>query len=227
MAQLTKSVLGRVSGKLGDITFRQRNGKNIIGLSPGSYTPPDDQASIDRRVRFTFSSKLAKAILAVPELSVLWKPFTPQGMSEFNFIIQKNILLINPGAVSDITMIAPTTGFGINCTSSTISAEAIAAELAAIGAAAGIVPADEPNVKLAFVLSLTKPVNLTFPEFSFISGTTAAAQTVLDTPLSFTLPLVGEDSMLVESYEEKKILLALITLDAAGKPVRYSGTVVK
>ncbi len=63
MAQLTKAVLGRVSGRLGDTVFRQRNGKNILGTRPSHYAPPDDQGSIDRRARFKFSAKLAQADL--------------------------------------------------------------------------------------------------------------------------------------------------------------------
>ncbi len=226
MAQLTQSVLGRVSGKLGDITFRQRNGKNIIGVNPRSYPPPEDQGSVDRRARFAFSAKLAQAIGSVPELNALWLPVTPQGMSTFNFIIQKNILLGNPGSVSDLTMITPPPGFTISCTSSSVAADAITAALGAIGTLSGIVLSDEPTVKLAYLLSLTNPASVTLPEYRFIGGTSDAAATVLDSAMQFTIPLVGLDSVLVESYQEKKLLIALVTFDEAGNPVKHSGTLV-
>ncbi|MFZ1080859.1 MAG: hypothetical protein WAO19_02915 [Candidatus Kryptoniota bacterium] len=47
MAELTKAVLGRFSGRIGDTVFRQRNGKNFVGTRPGRYAPPDDQG-VDR-----------------------------------------------------------------------------------------------------------------------------------------------------------------------------------
>ena len=226
MAQLTKAVLGRVSGRLGDTVFRQRNGKNIVGTRPSKYAPPDDQGSIDRRSRFAFSSKLAQAIQSVPELDGFWQPQTPAGMSTFNYIIQKNILIVNPSSVSDLTTIVPEHSFGINCTGATLTGNEIAVALAAIGNAAGIDVTKEPNAKLAYVLSLTSPANETFPEFLFTSGTSETKVLTLDTALTFNITLSGQDASSVGSYAERKLLLALLTLDSSANPVKYSGTLV-
>lgn len=224
MAQLNKAVLGRVSGTLGDITFRQRNGKNIIGTRPRRYTPPADQGSIDRRARFAFSSKLAQAIYSIPELAAFWQPLAPAGMSTFNYMIQKNILIVNPSSVSDLTTITPEHSFGVSCTSAALTGNTIAVALGAIGNGSGIDGSTSLTMKLAYVLSLTKPSNETFPEFFFVSGTSDTKQLVLDSAITFNIALSGQDAASVGSYADRKLLLALLTLDAANAPVEYSGT---
>jgi hypothetical protein len=227
MAQLNKSVLGTVSGALGDIIFRQRNGKNIIVMRPSRYIPPSDQGSIDRRNRFALSAKLAQSIYSVPELALLWQPLTPPGMSTFNFIIQKNILLINPTSVSSLTTITPDSKFVVNCTSSSVTADTITVELAALGNATGIDASKERNAKLAYILCLANPTNTSLPSERFVAGTSVPKQLVLDTPLSFSIALTGQDAMSVENYGDKKLLFVLITLDSENAPVNHSGTVMK
>lgn len=227
MAQLSKTVLGKVSGTLGDITFRQRNGKNVIGMRPRHYAPPDDDGSVGRRARFALSAKLAQGVLYVPELLALWTPQTPAGMSTFNYIIQKNVLVLNPGSVSGLTVITPNGGFIVNCTSSAVSSDSIAVELAAIGSVWGIDLAKEPNAKLAYVLSLTNPTNETYPDVWFVAGASEPKPLVLNAPLTFNIALSGQDGVSVESYGDKKLLIALVTLDADGNAVRGSETVMR
>jgi len=49
MAVVTKKVLGTVHGAVGDMVFREKNGKNYIGMRPNSFVPGKDDASIARR----------------------------------------------------------------------------------------------------------------------------------------------------------------------------------
>ncbi|MBK7107142.1 MAG: hypothetical protein IPH62_17860 [Ignavibacteriae bacterium] len=60
MAELNKSVLGKVSGSIGELTFRQRNGKNVICMKPSSFTPGSDANSIARRDRFKLNYQTCK-----------------------------------------------------------------------------------------------------------------------------------------------------------------------
>ena len=62
MARLKKTVLGRLSGAIGDIVFREKNGKNFVGLRASSFIPGSDPGSIDRRAKFTLSTQLASII---------------------------------------------------------------------------------------------------------------------------------------------------------------------
>ncbi len=181
MAQLNKSPLGKVQGSLGDMAFRQKKGgTNVIAMRPKKpYTPPQDQASIDRRSRFKFSAKLAQSIISIPELAAVWQPVTPAGMSPFNYIIQKNDMLVNPASVGDLTTITPDIGFEFNCTAQSIpldltGAIAPSVALAALGTETGIDVSKEPNLKLAYVIAMGNPANNSLPTFWLISGTAAA-----------------------------------------------------
>jgi len=227
MAELTKAVLGRVSGRLGDTVFRQRNGKNFVGTRLKKYVPPGDPASVDRRSRFAFTAKLALATYSIPELAAFWEPLTPSGMTTVNYMIQKNILVVNPGSVSDLASIVPEHSFSVACSSVTLWGNTIAAAMAAIGSNTGIDVTKEPNAKLAFVLSLTNPSNETFPPFLFVSGTSETKPLALDAPITFNIDLSAQDTSSVGAYADRKILLALLTLDPAGHPAEYSCTVIK
>ena len=62
MAQLNKNVLGSVKGTLGNITFKQRNGKNFLSLRPESYKASTDPLSLLRKSKFRLAAKIAKTI---------------------------------------------------------------------------------------------------------------------------------------------------------------------
>ena len=96
MARLNKQVLGRVSGAVGDIVFRERNGKNFIGLKPSRFMPGTDEASIARRARFALNAKLASTINNNDELKSIWFNKAPSGLSSHNFILRQNYPLVAP-----------------------------------------------------------------------------------------------------------------------------------
>lgn len=174
MAELNGGVFGKLSGSIGEITFRRKNGKTFICQRTKSFVPGHDQESANRRSRFSLAGKLARAINSIPELKAFWQQITPKGKSPFNIMVQKNIRNVNPGSVSETTTITPEFGFAINCTSSSISKDAITVELAALGSATGIDAGNEPIVKLDYVLSLTNPTNASLPGVLFITGTSDA-----------------------------------------------------
>ncbi len=234
MAQLDKSVIGKLRGAVGDVVFRQRNGKVFVSRKPQSFIPGTDKDSVERRLKFAFSSKLSSAIYSLPDLASLWRQAAPHGRSVYHFIVQTNIALVDPYAVTECTTITPPqtsswagSGFAIDCTSFAISPDAITVEFATLGNSTGIDLGREQNAKLACVLCLTNPIDKSLPEYQFISCVSEPKQIVLGDPLVFSIPLTGTDTAKVRSYEDKKLLCAMITLDAEYKPVRYSGTVVK
>ena len=101
MAELNKTVLGRLSGAVGDVVFRQRNGKNYVGTKPAPFMPGDDPASVARRERFAITGKLAKAINSIAIIKSLWKESTPSGLSPYLYMVQLNYPHIVDGAVSN------------------------------------------------------------------------------------------------------------------------------
>ena len=196
--------------------------------------PGTDEKSVERRSKFAFCAKLSKAIYSIPELTVFWRQAAPQGRSVYHFILQTNMHLINPGTVTELTTITPPQRksmagrvFDIECTSCTISTNAVTVELAQPGNSAGIDSSRELSAKLACVLCLTNPDDRSLPQYQFISCVSESTQLVPGSQLTFSIPLAGEDATKVGSYGDMKLLCAMVTLDSENKLMRYSGTLVK
>jgi len=82
-ALLKNPLIHRISGKLGDVVFRNVRGKTIICKRP-VVKPTNNPEVLRRRKRFSFNTKLAKCINDIPECKYLWTK------SAYNAIIKAN-----------------------------------------------------------------------------------------------------------------------------------------
>lgn len=224
MAHLNKSVLGKVSGTVGDITFRQRGGKNVISLRPKSFIPGDDAASEERRAKFAFSARLAQAMNGVPVLRTLWEADTPPGISPYNYMIAVNFKLVNADSPTSLTTIIPSMGFPAKATTISIDSNAVAIEMQPLGTAAGVDPNVEKTVQLVAVLHLFKPLNATLDETRCVALISPEQAVVTDAAMIFTIKPGSMESQLIAAYQENKALMAIITLDADKNVVQASNT---
>ena len=122
------------------------------------------------------------------------------------------------------TFLTPGLGFGIKTTSLNIASSSIQVVTEAIGTTAGIDPAKETTVQLAAILSLSSPADETVDDFYLIPLLSSAQTLALDAALTFALPLSNQEQQLYAKYNTRKALFALVTLNADGNPVHYSGT---
>ncbi len=224
MAELKKSVLGKVSGTVGDITFRQRRGKNVIGVRPRPFIPGDNLPSVERWVRFALSAKLAQTINLIPALRLFWLEEIPADMSRYNNMIAVNFHRVRDGSLTELATIMPSRGFDAAPESITITEDAVTVILKPLGAATGIDVAAEPNVRLVAVLYVSKPSIATLDQEGFGALTSADQPLTLEAAMSFSISPGRVESQLIANYQEKKLLIAVITLDTGNVPVRYSNT---
>ena len=226
MAQLHKQVLGKLSGTVGDIVFRQRSGKNYAAIKPGSFIPGNDSAAIDRRDRFALTCKFSSHINAVPYLNALWKERVPSGVSPYNYMTKVNYKFADSGELTDLASIVPDLGFGVTINSSSVVPPSLQVVVDPIGNLAGIDPAAEPAIRICTIISLTNPNDEFIDRVDFITLVSAGQPTVLDAQLTFQVPYSNQESQIFNSYQDKKAFSTLITLDADEKPVHYSNTFV-
>jgi hypothetical protein len=167
MANLNKSVLGKVSGALGDLVFRQTRSGNIIALRPKSFIPGTDQQSVNRRVKFGFSVKLASAMNKIPEIFQMWKNWDSKETPFLN-LVKTNYPYIDPAGTPGNYKLTPEEGFGTNSSLLTVSPVEIHAEFDPLGNNIGIDTEEEVNAKLICLIYLSDPVD----EFSplYIAG---------------------------------------------------------
>jgi hypothetical protein len=225
MANLKQQVLGKVSGALGDVVFRERAGKNIVSVRPSSFSTPMDTASINRRARFLMSVKLASSINSNVQLKGIWKLADPSGLSVTNKLVKSNYINTTPDDISSTMLLVPQGGFGISTAAVNKTPEQMQVDLNAIGTGSGIDPVTETKMRLLMLLFLRSPVVVeNTPKFSFISLSSNIQTTKLTEPTVFTASLMSNQTILFNQYQESKLFFALITLDTGDNIIRHSIT---
>jgi hypothetical protein len=224
MATLSKAVLGRVSGSLGDITFRQRHGRNFLATRPASYSLPTDTDSILRRGRFIYSCKLSAGIISLPRLKTLWKCQAVDGKSEYNAVMSANYRFVTQDSITPQTLLSPGIGFRVTASLSEVDTEGIHVVLDPISSTAGIDTDVEKSLQLVSIISLSGALDDTVGEFAIIPLASQEQPVGLDGTLTFSLAFSSQESQLFQKYRMNKAMFALITIDADGTPVHYSST---
>ena len=224
MTVLTKHMFVNVSGKIGDLQFRQRNGVNFIAQNPDSFIPGTDEASVLRRKNFGLAISFGLAINSVSHLNTLWKAYTPDNMAPVNYMVKQNYHKINDGVISDLAMIVPDWGFGLSATTLELTNTSLSAALSAIGTGAGIDEAVERDIYLAAVVHLSSPVDGVEEPNAFLTLLSASQAIDLINPLTFTIDLDSVEGQMFDAYQTRKVFAALFTVDANDSPVRFSKT---
>ena len=227
MAKFNKQILGKVRGSLGDITFRQRNGKTFLSTRPDSFTPGADEKSVARRGKFSLSIKLASSINSVPELRSIWDKNKTAGALTFNHIMRTNYKIIGSGNdLSGLVKLTPSLGFNAANPVVTYSPSEVKVNLDALGNTTGIDILNEPSLKLVSVVYLSNPADTSLNKDSFLTFLSESKTTDLTAQLEFTYALNDVDSQMLASYQNHKGFFAVVTLNTAGNVVHYSNTFI-
>jgi hypothetical protein len=226
MASLNKEILGKVKGSLGDVTFRQRNGKTFVSARPSSFVPGTDENSKARREKFSMVIKLAQSIYSVRSLKEIWSEYAPQGASVFNYITQTNYPMMNADGLTSLVKLVPSLGFNVGNPVVTLGPEEVKVNLDALGNAAGIDAAGETSLMLISLVYLSGPSDASFAKSQFLTLASGSKATDLAAPLEFTIALSNVESQMLALYQIRKAYFTLLTLDAADRIVHYSNTFV-
>ncbi|MDY0082632.1 MAG: hypothetical protein RBR74_05565 [Ignavibacteriaceae bacterium] len=224
MAKLKKQVLGRVSGALGDMVFREVNGKNVVGMRPSNINIPGDPESIARRAKFTLSAKLSKAIIFHQDLKTIWKSKAPSGLSAHNFLIRSNYTNVLAGDLTDFVKLVPVAGFPVRYTEVTITDHSVMVVLDVIGSNNNINKSVETHIEMLTIIFLSDPVDETVEDYVFISTSSGNVDLSLKEVIEFTAPLIGNDELLFSKYRSNKVFSAFVTKNEAGNAINYSNT---
>lgn len=224
MPKLVKAILGKVQGALGDVTFRQRNGKNYLSTRPTSRTPSDNPASVAARGKFALSVQLAKSVYSISELKSVWTVRATSGSSGFNQIVRTNYTKMSSTDLSEFVKLVPPYGFNVMNPVVVLGPSEVKVNLDAIGNLADIDVAAEPSMRLVSVIFMTGPADSEVGEYAFLRYVSEIRDTDLTSALEFTLTLSDVDAQLLAKYQNKKGFFVLLTLDATGKVMHYSNT---
>jgi hypothetical protein len=180
MGRLYKPVLGRASGKVGDIVFRHVDGKVFITSHKGSNKISSSPACVNNRSRFSTVVNFAKAVNNLPDLKRIWSKSPVKGINAYSKIISKNVKAVSNNLLTKSNMITPS-GFSlyiddVSLSISEVSLSFLIGEKSA--AYSGL------SFKSNFVIAFSEPVN---PEtktplvISLQSSVTPSANNYVDT----------------------------------------------
>ncbi len=225
MAEINKQVLGKLSGTLGDIVFRQRSGKNYVAMRPSSYHASESPAAVAKREKFLLAIQLGSSINSNSYLKEIWRGYTPSGLIPFNYMVSKNYNNILNGAFTSRTVLAPAPGFIISAVSFNLAAGALTAELMPLGNSTGIDTSKEPVIYFSSVVYLSSPIDPMDNAVQFLSLISTEFPVDLANNIQINIPLTPSENDLVARYQTKQLFGILNTVDAQNNPVHFSITI--
>lgn len=224
MAHLRKQLLGKVSGKFGDIVFRNTKKKNYISSRPINFNTPMDEMAINRRGRFAIAMKFSSLILSNPDLRYFWEIEKPSDMRIHNYLLRKNYNLVNPDGLSEIVSLTPSLGWIAEIENFEILDTEINVTTKPLGDRNGIDIEVEKQIRMFAFISLSDPADAHLDRSVMIPLSSDVVQLSLTENLLFNIPITNQIQDLMSKYQKRIILYAFVTYDIEGKPVSYSRT---
>ena len=112
MGRFVKTVLGKASGKVGDLVFRIVDGKVIIASHIGTNEISKSPECVNNRKRFAAVLNFASAVNKIPDLKIIWNKSRKAAKSGYNKIISVNTKHVQDNQISKQNIITPD-GFGL------------------------------------------------------------------------------------------------------------------
>jgi hypothetical protein len=113
MGRLIHRVLGDARGKVGDLVFKNYNGKVYITTHKGFNKISKSPACVKNRKRFAAAIKFSKAVNSLDNLKEVWKKSSAEGKRTYTKILRYNIEKLLDGKPSKLNSIVPS-GFRID-----------------------------------------------------------------------------------------------------------------
>jgi hypothetical protein len=225
MASLKKQVIGKISGKVGDLIFRNRNDNNYIALKPIRVNSPKDERAISRRMKFKSATQLASAINSIIPLKMQWTYKTSGNNSVYNRLVKANYPTLISSLPSEFSVLTPPKGFGVITQTISVNETEIKVGIDAIGTNAGINPVVEKTIRLAAVLCLSGPPNPMYSDVVYLPFISEQQTLNLNSALTFQIALNINEAELFNLYSTKKLLAGFITFDVDSLPISHSETI--
>lgn len=225
MARMKKQVLGKVSGGVGDLVFRNRNENNYIALKPIRFNTPMDDRAVARRNKFKSAVQLASAMNAIIPLKSIWSKNTAGNNTVYNRMVKSNYSSLVNLLPSQYTALTPGKGFPVTTQNIELNQEQLRLTFNALGSDSGIDTQIEKKIRLACVLCLSAPSNPMYSEIVYLPSISTSHNIVLTDPLDITIGFNSNEKELFNLYGNKKLLAGLITFDADSLAVSSSNTI--
>ncbi len=226
MAEVFKSVIGRLTGALGNMVFRNRADTTFITMRPKSFLAGTDLKSQNRRARFGLTGLFAAAVNHDSNLKHFWDLATPAKISPYNGIFKVNYIHVTPDDVTDLAKMTPGISVRADDTSSSMTNVLVSATIAALGTDQKIDLLVETKIQMVAIIYCKDPVVTGEAKNHFICLKSALMDLSLTNPIAFTIPLMKDETQYYDSYTSQKCFYTFVTMDDAGVPYHYTNTLI-
>lgn len=157
MARVSGNVLGNLSGKLGNLSARTLEGQTILAARPSSFEVSQSEASIAARAKFAVTGTLAKHIMDIAVLALVWAKSKLPGMSVYNTLFKKNYPFTASDKPTTDNIITPG-GFALPVSAATLSATSLALEIDGLDNGM-VVTSDDIDLTIAALVVYFNPID--------------------------------------------------------------------
>ncbi len=222
MAVVNGSVIGNLSGRLGNLSARTVNGKTILAARPSSFNASQEQASLDVRSKFSVTGSFAKNVLSLQSLNEIWRKTKDAGISVFNAIFKANFAYSSTEKPTEQNIITPG-GFALPVTSAAVDTNKITASLPALNASS-VFGADEVNLSANALVCYYDPASPTDDPFQIVSLSKEVAAFNFTQTYSLQIDYNVLQEAVAAKYQHSILYLVVASKTADGKVVQNSAT---
>jgi hypothetical protein len=212
MARLVGGLFGSLSGKVGDLVYRNRGGKTVVARTPSKRGSPRTEHEIKLGKIFGLTGKISRGINAIELLKYFWHPKAARNQSCYNIIFKKNYGRMN---FEDL-------GFDIMDPSLYPGESNLVIECKALGYSSAFDTKVEKYVIAAGIVILKNPIPENIEEYCVLTFKSKKYLLYPNDYLSLNIEFGGCNRTLFESYSLKKVFANFITLDEEEAPVQHS-----
>ncbi len=202
MAKLNKKIVGNPSGKVGDVVFRNLNGKTFAIPFKGSNKISNSPACVNNRKRFASAIAFSKLVNSFPDLNKIWRTSSLPGYTGFNKIMKINLPLFVNNLPTVHNVISPP-GFNIKIDNFSFFPQLLSVDFT---------PSKTFNKTFIvnIIIFLFEPHNKKYiPPFIFIPKTLELSDITKSISSSFALSLSTDDSRIISKYSKSIIYFSL------------------
>ena len=222
MARLEGSAFGNLSGRVGNLSARIKNGETIVSARPKEFNVSQSPGAIKGRNRFSVCSRIAKTVSDIDDLNKIWDTIREAGLTVYNTVIQRNYQFADPQKPTAENIITPG-GFDLAIDSIAVSEERIAVNLAPLKGNADFND-DEKELIIFMILTGYDPVDENDNYYIVMPFTYTEADFDPDDKLEAVVNFDRFTRCKLAGYNGKVVLVCTVTKDEKGNVVRYSAT---
>lgn len=224
MAIVKGSVIGNLSGKLGNLSARTVDGRTILAARPSSFNASQDPSVIEIRKKFSVTGNFIKVLLSLSALYEIWKKVKTAGMSVYNYTFKNNFAYSSAEMPTDQNIITPG-GFALPVQAATVGANNVSVQLLALNTASVFTP-EEVDLSANGVLCYSNPINPEDPEYQLTNLNAELPAYNFTQPHTVDIPLNVLQQAVAAKYQSSTLFFIVASKDADGKIIQYSATYV-